>query len=202
MPDESWTAHHPGSRAVMNSTSAEKSDEGPRCDSKCDPGRSRIGEVLRCDAFGRDVTISGTNVSVTTISVRDIMSTRIVTVEMDDSLRIVKEIFDSTGFHHVLVIDSGNKLFGVVSDRDLLRALSPYVGTNVETARDVATLNKRVHQIMTRKPIILGPDASIEDAVELFLANRISCVPVVNYDSTPIGIISWRDILKVFGHVG
>jgi hypothetical protein len=39
-------------------------------------------------------------------------------------------------------------LCGVISDRDLLRALSPYVGTASENARDTATLRKRVHQIM------------------------------------------------------
>jgi acetoin utilization protein AcuB len=134
--------------------------------------------------------------------VSDIMTVRVVTVEMDDPLRVVKEIFDSTKFHHLLVVNEGRKLHGIVSDRDLLRALSPYIGTNVETARDIATLNKRVHQIMTRKPITLGPDASIEEAIELFLASHISCIPVVNHDFRPIGIISWRDILKTFASVG
>src|ERR1700692_404115 len=110
--------------------------------------------------------------------VRDIMTVRVVTVEMDDPLSMVKQIFDSTKFHHLLVVNEDRKLYGVVSDRDFLRALSPYIGTNVETARDIGTLNKRVHQIMTRKPITLSPDASVEDAVELFLANRISCIPV------------------------
>jgi acetoin utilization protein AcuB len=133
--------------------------------------------------------------------VRDVMTVRVVTVEMDDPLRMVKQIFDSTKFHHLLVVNEDHKLYGVVSDRDLLRALSPYIGTNVETARDIATLNKRVHQIMTRKPITLGPDALIEDAVELFLTSRISCIPVVNHDFRPLGIISWRDILKTFGRV-
>jgi acetoin utilization protein AcuB len=109
------------------------------------------------------------------------------------------QIFDSTKFHHLLVVNEDHKLCGVVSDRDLLRALSPYIGTNVETARDIGTLNKRVHQIMTRKPITLNPDASIEDAVELFLTSRISCIPVVNQDFRPLGIISWRDILKTLG---
>jgi acetoin utilization protein AcuB len=133
--------------------------------------------------------------------VSDIMTARVVTVEMDDPLRVVKEIFDSTKFHHLLVVNEAKKLYGVVSDRDLLRALSPYIGTNVETARDIATLNKRVHQIMSRKPITLGREASIEDAIELFLASRISCIPVIDHDFRPVGIVSWRDILKTFGRV-
>ncbi len=57
----------------------------------------------------------------------DIMTARVVTVEMDDRLEVVKEIFDTMRFHHLLVVDEHKKLSGVVSDRDLLRALSPYV---------------------------------------------------------------------------
>ena len=129
------------------------------------------------------------------MSVEKIMSTTVVTVEMDDSLRMVKEIFDNTRFHHLLVVESG-KLFGVISDRDLLKALSPHIGTVGETARDAASLNKRVHQIMTRKPVVLGQNAEIFDAIEIFNNQNISCVPVVDDGFKPVGIISWRDILK------
>jgi acetoin utilization protein AcuB len=129
------------------------------------------------------------------VSVERIMSKTVVTVEMDDSLRMVKEIFDNTRFHHLLVVDSG-KLFGVISDRDLLKALSPHIGTMGETARDAASLNKRVHQIMTRKPVVLGQNAGILDAIEIFNNHKISCIPVVDEEHIPVGIISWRDILK------
>src|SRR5271165_1637969 len=116
------------------------------------------------------------------------MTTRVVTVELDDSLEVVKKIFDSMKFHHLLVIDAGNKLCGVISDRDLLRALSPYVGTLSENARDTATLSKRVHQIMTRKPITLFPEATVMDAVNLFLEHRVSCIPIVDRDFRAVGI--------------
>ena len=129
------------------------------------------------------------------MSVEKIMSKTVVTVEMDDSLRMVKEIFDNTRFHHLLVVESG-KLFGVISDRDLLKALSPHIGTVGETARDAASLNKRVHQIMTRKPVALGQNAGIFDAIKIFNNQNISCVPVVDDRFKPVGIISWRDILK------
>ena len=125
-----------------------------------------------------------------------IMTARIVTVEMDDRLEVVKEIFDTMGFHHLLVVDEHKKLSGVLSDRDLLRALSPYVGSATETARDLATLNKRVHQIMTRQPITLRQESGIAEAVELLLKNRISCLPIVDDDFKPVGIVSWRDLLR------
>jgi acetoin utilization protein AcuB len=126
-----------------------------------------------------------------------IMTARIVTVEMDDRLEVVKEIFDTMKFHHLLVVDEHKKLSGVLSDRDLLRALSPYVGSATETARDLATLNKRVHQIMTRRPITLRQESGIAEAVELLLKNRISCLPIVDDDFKPIGIVSWRDLLRI-----
>ena len=132
------------------------------------------------------------------MNVEKIMSTIIVTVEMDDSLKVIKEIFDNVRFHHLLVVDpdDSDKLFGVISDRDLLKALSPYIGTAAETTRDIATLNKRAHQILTRKPITLLPKSEIYDAIEIFNDHNISCIPIVDEGLKPVGLISWRDILK------
>lgn len=130
------------------------------------------------------------------MDVGSIMTTRVVTVEMDDRLEVVKQIFDSLNFHHLLVVDDRKKLAGVVSDRDLLKALSPHVGSAMENARDLATLNKRVHQIMSRKLHTLPPDAPLSEAMQLFLEQRISCIPIVNEELKPVGILSWRDVLR------
>ena len=86
----------------------------------------------------------------------------------------------------------------MVSDRDLLNALSPYIGTTVETDRDAATLNKQVHTIMSRKPTTLPADADIHEAARPLLGHRISCIPIVDAEFKPLGIVSWRDVLKWF----
>lgn len=127
--------------------------------------------------------------------ISSIMTKRVVTVELDDKLSLVKEIFEHSKFHHLLVVENG-ELLGVVSDRDYLKAISPNLGTLVETYKDAATLNKRVHQIMSRKPICLGEEATVEAAIQLFNTNNISCIPIVNRKMHPVGIVSWRDILK------
>lgn len=129
------------------------------------------------------------------MGVKQIMTKKIVTVELDDSLAMLREIFDNLKFHHLLVVES-QELVGVVSDRDLLKALSPNLGTISATLKDEATLNKRVHQIMTSKLITLHPDAAISDAVKLFNTHKISCIPVVDNEFRPLGIVSWRDLLK------
>src|ERR1700722_17471486 len=121
------------------------------------------------------------------MEVDSIMTRRVVSVEMDDRLDVVKKIFDTLKFHHLLVVDDHGKLKGVVSDRDLLKALSPYVGSAAENARDTATLNKRGHQNMSRNLVTLQPRASIPEAVKLFLEQRISCIPITDATLKPLG---------------
>ena len=129
------------------------------------------------------------------MNLQQIMTRKIITVEPDDSLATVKDIFDNLKFHHLLVVES-NLLVGVVSDRDLLKALSPNLGTLSATLKDEATLNKRVHQIMTHSPITLHADARIIDAITLFNSRKVSCVPIVDDEFRPLGIVSWRDIMN------
>jgi acetoin utilization protein AcuB len=136
------------------------------------------------------------NIGAMSMSLKGVMTTRLVSVEIDDPLAVVKQIFDSVKFHHLIVVDSNKKLCGVISDRDLLRALSPYIGTLSENARDTATLHKRVHQIMSRQPVTLPPEATVADAVKVFLEHRVSCIPVVGPGFKAVGIVSWRDVLK------
>lgn len=129
------------------------------------------------------------------MNLEEIMNKTVVAVEMDHSLEKVQKIFENLRFHHLLVVES-DELVGVISDRDLLKALSPNIGTAAETTRDTATLKKKVHQIMTRKLVTLGPKAGIYDAIEIFINQNISCIPVVDGENRPLGILSWRDILR------
>ncbi len=129
------------------------------------------------------------------MTVEKIMSPAVVTVKMDDKLVRVKELFEQRKFHHLLVTENG-RLVGVISDRDLLKSVSPYVGTPAETTHDAATLNKRAHQIMNRNLVTITPDAQVLEAVSLFNHHGVSCLPVVNADGEPVGVVTWRDILK------
>lgn len=134
-------------------------------------------------------------------TIKDIMTTKVVTVEMDDSIGVIREIFSYAGFSHVLVVDPESGTFvGVVSDRDVYRNVSCFIGSLSEQARDQATLNKKAHHIMTRRLITATEDMSIKQAAELMLANRISCLPVVSEDRKIRGIVTSKDILQwVFG---
>ena len=129
------------------------------------------------------------------MNVESIMTTRVATVGMDDTLEVVKEIFDNAHFNHLLVIDDDKTLVGVISDRDLLLSISPYLGSLGENTRDRNTLNKKSHQVMSRDPITIRKDASIADAAQCILAITGSCLPVVDSEKKIAGILSWKDIL-------
>jgi acetoin utilization protein AcuB len=127
--------------------------------------------------------------------INEIMTTPVVSVEMDDTLRAVRELFDQHGFHHLVVVDRG-RLVGLVSDRDLLRHLSPFIGGPSERSIDAASLNKRVHQIMSRRIVAVREDAPVEKAVMLMLDRRISCLPVVDDQGICRGIVTWRNMME------
>lgn len=128
------------------------------------------------------------------MNVSQIMSSPPVTIDMDDTLDVVRELFLESNFHHVLVIRHG-KLRGVLSDRDLLKSTSHRIGTQAATLGDLETLNKRAHQIMSRNPVSVSPQTTIVEAACLFNARRVSCLPVVDDQQRPVGIVSWRDVM-------
>jgi acetoin utilization protein AcuB len=126
-----------------------------------------------------------------------IMKTEVVTVGMDASLISISRMFEEGEFHHVLVTED-NELCGVISERDLLRASSPFLNTPCEQNRDLATLRKRAHQLMSRKPITITAEATPGDAVQLMLQKGISCLPVVSSDDQLVGIVTWKDLLRAY----
>jgi acetoin utilization protein AcuB len=130
------------------------------------------------------------------LTVDQVMTRPAVSVSMDDSLKVIQERFAQHHFHHLLVVE-GKRLVGLISDRDLFQHLSPFVGNEFsERAQDLATLNRRAHQIMSRQLITTTRTTTIAGAIKLILENDISCLPIVDEQMRPQGIITWRDLLR------
>ncbi len=129
------------------------------------------------------------------MTVAAIMTKEVVVVDMDDSIDTVRTLLKAARFHHLLVVD-GRRLVGVLSDRDLLREISPFLDTVSERDSDRGVLNKKVHRIMTRGLITATETTTIETAAALLLDNNISCLPVISSEGDILGIVSWKDILR------
>lgn len=128
-------------------------------------------------------------------TVGSIMTCHVTAVTMDTSLREVREIFESVKFHHLVVVENG-RVTGVISDRDLLKHLSPFVGKVTERAQDASTLNRRVHQVMSRRLVSCKPTTSLREAGEIMLDQRVGCLPVLDAAGACVGIVTMRDMLS------
>ncbi len=130
-----------------------------------------------------------------TVCVRQVMTTTVQTLELDDSIALAARIFEREHFHHAVILARG-KVFGVLSDRDILKAVSPFAGnTTLERPQDAATLKKRVHQIMSRQPVTVPPECTIADAAHTMLTRRVSCLPIVDDHGALLGILTMRDLI-------
>ena len=127
--------------------------------------------------------------------VSQLMTRTPVTVGMDVTVAEIKDLFDDRMFHHLIVIEDG-MVVGIISDRDLLHWLSPFIGKRDERSADARLLQRHAHQIMTRHPVCVRESTPASEAVALLLTHRISCLPVTDTDGHPLGIITWRDLIS------
>jgi arabinose-5-phosphate isomerase len=84
------------------------------------------------------------------------------------------------------VVDADGVLAGLITDGDLRRAL-----TNHDDVRGL-----RAEQVMTRKPVAIGPDATLGDALERMerRQSQISVLPVVDDAGRALGLLRLHDI--------
>jgi acetoin utilization protein AcuB len=124
------------------------------------------------------------------------MNPHVITVDADDSMLDATKLLKEHNIRHLPVLEKG-KLVGVVTDRDLKRA-SPSDATALE-AHELLYLiaNIKVREIMTRNPITVPYNFTIEEAAEILLQAKISGMPVVDKDGDVIGTITQTDLFKV-----
>jgi acetoin utilization protein AcuB len=135
--------------------------------------------------------------------ISDLMTTKVFTVEPQDLIDRVFFLIHYEKIRHLPVVEKG-KLVGIVSDRDLYKALGPKSNSNsIESSKDQTELHviaKKVQHIMHRAVITVDPDSYASEAAALMVEHKIGAVPVVK-DNKLIGIVSSTDILRVFAKI-
>ncbi len=130
----------------------------------------------------------------TEVRVRDIMQTSFVTVSAGDTLSTVEDIMTLGGVRHMPVV-RGGVLVGVVSERDLLRAsLSNLTGFRQEERRAFLQVVE-ITRVMSTPPIVIFPEAEIEQAARLLAEKSIGCLPVVE-EGELVGLLTETDVLR------
>jgi CBS domain-containing protein len=120
------------------------------------------------------------------MQVRDVMTQATVTESREDSLRTAAERMwrQQTGS---LLITEGGKLTGIITERDVLRAVA--LGADPDRST--------VDETMTAEVFTVPPDMQLQDAARQMAVRWIRHLPVVA-DGQLLGVVSMRDVTGVF----
>ena len=113
-------------------------------------------------------------------------------VRENDLFRVALEVLDSMRFGAVCVLDDGGKLSGIMTDGDVRRIV-------LQTQDPLPKLFvKSVRELMTRDPITIGRDATLEQALHLMNKRLIWVLPVVDEEGSCIGLLHMQFALKAY----
>ena len=114
-------------------------------------------------------------------TVADLMVRDVLTVEPSDTIGEAAEKMNAANVGAVVVIEDMVRIVGIVTERDLLRAV----------ASRARAAEARVRQWMTADPVTIGPELTIEEAAKIMFDNNFRHLPVVK-DGRALGIVSLR----------
>ena len=128
--------------------------------------------------------------------VRNWMSKNVITIGEEDSMQQAATLMREHRIGMLPVMTRG-ELVGVVSDTDLKRA-SASDATLLDIHELLYLISKvKICDIMTRNPLTVPDDYTVEEAAQLLVEQNISGVPVVDSEGKLVGIITRNDIFKI-----
>ena len=114
-------------------------------------------------------------------TVSDLMVRDVLSVEPSDTIGEAAEKMNAANVGAVVVMEDMVRIVGIVTERDLLRAV----------AARARAAEARVRQWMTPDPVTIDPDTTIEEAAKIMFDHNFRHLPVVK-DGRALGIVSLR----------
>ena len=111
----------------------------------------------------------------------------VVTATPEDTVASVADILKREGIGAVVVRGAGGSVAGILSERDIVRAIP---------AKGADLLESRVADLMTRDVITCTPDTEVDEVRKLMTEGRFRHVPVLA-DGKLAGIVSVGDVVKL-----
>jgi len=128
--------------------------------------------------------------------VKNWMSKNVITIGEEDSMQQAATLMREHRIRMLPVMGKG-ELVGILSDTDLKRA-SASDATMLDIHELLYLISKiKISDIMTRNPITVPYDYTVEEAAQLLMERNISGVPVVDCDGKMVGIITRNDLFKI-----
>ncbi len=102
----------------------------------------------------------------------------------DTQIISVSDILELEKIRNIPVVDENQKLVGLITYRELIRALTKKLDSIP------------VQDIMVKEVKAVGPDTPLKGAIDVMIVNKFGCLPVVDNNRKLIGIITEIDLLK------
>ena len=127
--------------------------------------------------------------------VKNWMTKTVVTIDPNDSMQDAIRLMKDHNIRMLPVLKKG-ELIGIVTDRDVKRS-SASDATTLEIHELLYLVSRiKVKDIMTKNPITVSFDYTIEETAEVLLKEKISGAPVVDHDGRLVGTITQVDIFR------
>ena len=128
---------------------------------------------------------------VASTTVREIMSTELVTVDPTATLTETARVMFAGRAGSALVLRDGT-LVGIFTERDILRALGD------SSSADLARVSP-VSKWMSEDPETIGPETLIGEALDRMLFGGFRHLPVMDGEAV-VGMVSMRDLARIMAH--
>ncbi len=120
------------------------------------------------------------------LTVGDLMTTALITVHEHDTIKIADTEMRLADIRHLPVVDQRNNVVGILSNRDLLRAIGK------------SHLKKvRVGNVMSTDVKTLPVDAPARHAARMMLDYKFGCIPIVGSGGELVGLLTETDFLRL-----
>jgi CBS domain-containing protein len=130
----------------------------------------------------------------------DIMTSPVVTVQVDDPVRVAVERMVEHGLKRLPVADSAGRLVGLVSRLDIFRALEYHQSSTNRDKEETPATGASVADLMHTDVPTVTPQAHLEEILQALEANRRRRAVVIDPDRHVLGIITDGDLLRRSRH--
>jgi len=113
------------------------------------------------------------------------MSRSVLTIAPQTEFHRAFDLMHSRRIHHLPVVE-GDRLVGIIAERDVLLAAANFGSAEVPVA-----------EIMRNAPVCVSESARLRQAARLLVDNHIGCLPVLSSRKILVGIITETDIFKI-----
>lgn len=130
------------------------------------------------------------------MNVKEIMTTSLVTASVKDTVGQALRLLEDQEIRHLPIVD-GDRLLGMVSDRDLREYRLPLLEELEDPDQADDMLETPLSEVMKGAVLSLETHESVAQAIDILLEYSVGACPVVETGTDDlVGIVSYVDVLR------